>query len=72
MTAEVEQGHLADLLAGPVGRGEAVGETGLASRLVPGSGATDDHAREAGAGGGIPSRGLLMIVSLHDGFWTIA
>jgi hypothetical protein len=31
MTAEVEQGHLADRLAGTLGSDEAVGEIGLAS-----------------------------------------
>jgi hypothetical protein len=68
MTAEVEQGHLADLLACADGRDKAGGETGLGGRLVPGSGATDEYAPETGPGGRIPSRSYLMIISLHDGF----
>ena len=72
MTAEVEQGHLADLLAGTKRGDEAVGEIGLAGRFVPGSGATDEHPPEAGPGGGIPSIGYPIIMSLHDGFWTLA
>ena len=36
MAAEVEQGDLADLLAGPQRGDEAVGEIGLVGRLVPG------------------------------------
>ena len=72
MTAEVEQGHLADLLAGTEGGDEAVGEIGLAGRFVPGFGPTDEHPPEAGPGGGIPSIGHPTIMSLHDGFWTLA
>ena len=72
MTAEVEQGHLADLLAGTEGGDEAVGEIGLAGRFVPGVGATDEHPPEAGPGGGIPSMGHPTIMSLHDRFRTLA
>jgi len=68
MTAEVEQGHLADLLAGTQRGDEAVGEIGLAGRLVSGSGATDEHAPEAARGGGIPSMGFPEIMSPYDGF----
>ena len=59
LAAKVEQGHLADLLADTLGGDEAVGEIGLAGRFVPGSGAADEHAPEAGPGGGIRSRGFL-------------
>jgi hypothetical protein len=47
-----------------------VSEIGLASRLVPGSGAADEHPPEAGPGGGMRSMGSSIIMSLHDGFWT--
>jgi hypothetical protein len=50
VAAEVEQDHLADLFAGALGGDEAVGEIGLAGRLVPGSGATDEHAPEVASG----------------------
>ena len=51
MAAEVEQGELADLFAGALRGDEAVGEIGLVGCLVPGLGAADEHAPQAGPGG---------------------
>ena len=72
MTAVVKHGHLADLLAGTEGGDEAVGKIGLAGRFISGSGATDEYPPDAGPGVGIPSRGHSIILSLDDGFWTLA
>ena len=58
VAAEIEQGDLADLLAGAFGGDETEGEIGFVGRFIPGCGFTDEHARKVGvAAGGV--KGIL-------------
>ena len=70
VAAEIEQSELADLLASALGSDEAMGEISLAGHLVSGSGAADEHAAQAGPDGGIRSRAVPDIMSLHERFQT--
>ena len=53
MPAEVEQGELADLLAGAFGGNEAIGEIGFAGGFVSGRGLADEHRPRVVSGGSI-------------------
>jgi len=59
MAAEVEQGDLADLIAGALGGDETEREIGFVGGFLPGCGFSDEHGAE-GERGGAWRKGVLI------------
>jgi hypothetical protein len=61
LATEVEQGDLADLLAGAFGGDQTEGEVGFVARFIPGYGFADEHAGQDGCRGGWRQDGFTIL-----------